>query len=101
MLKSLALAGALAFALFSAPVVAQECTTLADAQAQVEANGFPFKKVPDEELATFLEAIAPILGGTVPEGVTAAIVAMLGETPVFGLEIGGCMTPPIAFPAGV
>lgn len=101
MLKSLALAGALALALLSAPVVAQECTTLEMAQAQVEANGGPFKKVPDDELAAFLEAVAPILGGSVPEGVTAAVVAMIGDTPVFGLEIAGCMSPPIAFPTGV
>lgn len=100
-MKTLALAGALALALFSAPVVAQECTTIEMAQAMVEADGGLFMKVPDDELAAFLESVAPILGGTVPDGVTAGVVATIGDTPVFGLEIAGCMSPPIAFPTGV
>lgn len=100
-MRNLLIAGAMALALFSTPVVAQEeCMTLSEVQAVVEGNGAPFKKVPDEELADFLAGVAPILGG-IPEGTTAAIVAMLGDTQVFGLEINGCMTPPIPFPMGV
>jgi hypothetical protein len=99
-MKTLALAGALALALCVSPVVAQECATMADVQAIVEGNGAPFKQVPADELQAFLEGVAPILGG-IPEGTTGAIVAMIGDTPVFGLEIDGCMSPPIPFPTGV
>ena len=98
-MKNLLIAGALAFALFAVPAAAQECETIDHVQAAVESGGFPFMRVPDDELAAFLEAIAPAIGGVVPEGVTAAVVAMIGETPVFGLEINGCMSPPIPFPA--
>lgn len=89
----LIVAGA-AFPLQSA---AQACTTIAEVQAAVESNGGVFKRVPDAELPAFLESLAPVLG-SVPVA-DAAVVAMIGETPVFGLEIDGCMTPPIQFPA--
>lgn len=59
--------------------------------------GGVFRRVPDDELADFLTGVAPILGGVVEAD--AAVVAMIGDTPVFGLEIDGCMTPPIPFPA--
>lgn len=102
-MKNLLIAGALALALFSAPVVAQEdeCLTLSEVEVLVTEGGNPIKRVPDDELPAFLTGIAPILGGAIPEGTTAAIVAMLGEVIVFGLEINGCMTPPIPFPTGV
>lgn len=100
-MKNLLIAGALAFALFASPVAAQEeCLKLADVQAMLDAESNPHKMVPADELAQFLEGIAPVLGG-IPDGTTAAIVAMLGETAVFGLEINGCMTPPIVFPSEV
>jgi hypothetical protein len=49
-------------------------------------------------MADFIEnTVKPALFGTVPEGVTAVLVAILGDAMVFGLEIDGCMSPPIAF----
>jgi hypothetical protein len=40
--------------------------------------------------------VAPVLG-EVPEGITTVLVAILGDVMVFGLEIDGCMSPPVGF----
>lgn len=94
MLK-LALAGALAFAL-SSPVVAQECETLADVETILVAQNVSFVVVPDDQLEMFLASL-----GKAPDAATHAIVAIFGETPVYGLEIDGCMTPPVPLPTEV
>ncbi len=92
----LALAGAFALALSTA-VAAQECQTLPEVQAILDGNEMTHTMVPEKDVAGFLEGtVRPVLG-TVPEGVTAVLVAILGDAMVFGLEIDGCMSPPIAF----
>lgn len=60
--------------------------------------------VSDDKIQAFVDNVAePILGGDI-EGVTAVILADFGKfggTIVFGLEINGCMTPPIPLPGVV
>ena len=97
MLKSALLAGAVALAM-SSPVFA--CDTLEGVKEILKAQGASFSVVPADELEEFVDGIVPVIGGE-PEGVTNAIVATMGEVVVFGLEIDGCMTPPIPFPLGV
>jgi len=92
----LALAGAFALAL-SFPVAAQECQSLTEVQAILDGNKMTHTVIPADEIAGFLEGTAKPVMGEVPEGVTAVLVAILVDTMVFGLEIDGCMTPPIAF----
>jgi hypothetical protein len=97
MFKLALLAGALAIA-FSFPVSAQGCQTLPEVQAILDGNEMTHTMVPEKDMADFIEnTVKPALFGTVPEGVTAVLVAILGDAMVFGLEIDGCMSPPIAF----
>ena len=95
-MKNLLFAGALALALFSAPVVAQECETLDGVKTMLDGYGIQYTVVPADELAAFLASV-----GAKPEGVTNAIVALMGDRPVWGIEIDGCLTEPAPFPANV
>ncbi len=95
MFKSAMLAGALALAL-SFPVAAQECTTMNDVKAILK-DPSTYTEVPTDEMQGFLNGTVKAVLGEVPAGVTAVLVAILGDKMVFGLEIGGCMTPPIPF----
>ena len=98
MFTKLALAGALALALFTAPVVAQECQSLPEVQAILDGNGMTHTMVPADDMAGFLEGTVEPIVGELPDGsVTGVLVAILGDVMVFGLEIDGCMTPPIPF----
>jgi hypothetical protein len=96
-MKNLVIAGALALALFSAPVAAQECDTLDYVKSLLDGNGMTYTEVPANEVQGFLDGTVKTVLGQVPEGVTRVLVAILGDKMVFGLEIGGCMTPPIPF----
>lgn len=96
-MKNLLIAGALAFALFSAPVAAQECDTLDSVKAILDEGKIVYTEVPAAEVQGFLDGTVKAVLGEVPAGVTRVLVAILGDKMVFGLEIGGCMTPPIAF----
>ena len=96
-MKNLLIAGALALALFSAPVAAQECDTLDYVKSLLDGNGMTYTEIPADEVQGFLDGTVKAVLGEVPAGVTKVLVAILGEQMVFGLEIGGCMTPPIPF----
>lgn len=96
MFKSAMLAGALALAL-SFPVVAQECDTLDAVKLMLDTNGMTYTEVPADDVAGFLDGTVKAVLGEVPSGVTAVLVAILGDKMVFGLEIGGCLTPPTVF----
>lgn len=96
MFKLALLAGALAIA-FSFPVSAQGCQTLPEVQAILDGNEMTHTMVPEKDVAGFLEGTVKAVLGQVPEGVTAVLVAILGDAMVFGLEIDGCMSPPIQF----
>lgn len=100
----LALIGALLLAL-SFPAYAQDnaqaCVDTVDtASAAMSAAGVPFVIVDDADAVTAFAEYLAIYGVTAPEGVTRVFIATspTNGAKYFGLEIGGCLTPPASLP---
>lgn len=94
MFSKLALAGALAFALFFAsPVAAQQCDKFDEVFAQLnqKGSGLIVEIIPPEELEAFVAAIDP----TYVPYVTRAFKGTGSAATVAGLEVNGCLLPPI------
>lgn len=89
--------GLLCAALFSSPAVAQEaCTYTFDdvLKNQIVAGGHPATVVPTESIPEMLEGLSDMTGDEY-DGVTRAFVANVSGTILLGLEVGGCLLPPI------
>lgn len=97
----LALVGALLLAL-SFPAYAQDrCVDTVDtASAAMTAAGVPFVVVDDADAVTAFAEYLAVYGVTAPDGVTRVFIATSPKTGAqyFGLEIGGCLTPPASLP---
>ena len=97
----LALVGALLLAL-SFPAYAQDrCVDTVDtASAAMSAAGVPFVVVDDADAVTAFAEYLAIYGVTAPDGVTRVFIATspTNGAKYFGLEIGGCLTPPASLP---
>lgn len=64
--------------------------TLEETKPQLVAHSIPFTVLTDPaEVAAFVSYLDPA-----PEGVTAVLLAEIDGAIVYGLEIGGCLTPP-------
>lgn len=97
----LALVGALLLAL-SFPAVAQDrCVDTVDtASAAMSAAGVSFVIVDDADAVKAFAEYLALFGVNAPEGVTRVFIATSPKTGAqyFGLEIGGCLTPPASVP---
>lgn len=97
----LALVGALLLAL-SFPAVAQDrCADTVDtASAAMSAASIPFDVIDDAEAVKAFAEYLALFGVKAPEGVTRVFIATspTNGAKYFGLEIGGCLTPPASVP---
>jgi hypothetical protein len=93
MKTSLLVAGALAFALFFAsPVAAQQCDKFDVVAAQMEGvDGLTIEILEPDAVKALVEKIDPALVGLV----TRAFVLDGSARVIAGLEIDGCLLPPI------
>lgn len=99
-MNKLLIAGALALALFSAPVAAQECTTIEDVRAMSAAGGpgAIFEVIPGDLLDQFAEAMKT----KVPEGAKRGLFISGPGGTAYGFEMpGGCLTDPTFVKPGV
>ena len=102
-MRLLLLAGAILFALMS-PVYAQSCPTMDDALAAVTSDNSPHVVIDEPDaVKAILETLVAAGVISVPGGVvvTRVLLATLGQHNAFGLEVGGCITNPMLWPAGV
>lgn len=95
-MKNLLIAGALAFALFSAPVVASETV---ESVAQLAKDGGGVMEIFEGDL--MVEFVAAV-GAIVPEGATRAVFVAGKGGAAYGFEMpDGCLTGPIFIQGGI
>lgn len=94
-MRLLLLVGAALLAL-SFPAFAQSCDYTFDdvANNQLRANGYPVVIVPDADLPALLAEVESLTGESYGD-VTRAFLANVDGTVLLGLEVGGCLLPPI------
>lgn len=94
MLRNLLIAGALALAL-SVPAAAQECLYPFDETlATLQDNGMATVVVADEDLPAIVAKVEELTGVEL-DGVTRAFFVNTGVSVLIGLEVDGCLMPPI------
>lgn len=93
----LALAGAAVAVATPSPAMAQGCYTVPLVEEQLTAQGIGYEVLAGAKLTALLKALAAA-DIYVPDGVTAAIVGAWDNHWYYGLEIGGCLTPPAEMP---
>jgi hypothetical protein len=97
-MKTLLIAGALAFALFSAPVVAQECDTIESVSQMALGYGGSAEVIPGDLLDQFAKAV----GGSVPDGAKRGLFISGDGGAAYGFEMeDGCLTPPTFIKPGI
>lgn len=81
---------------FVNPAYAQECTLKSEVLEIFARDKTEFRDLPAEEMEYFLANVAPNFVNIDPSvKVTSVIIATLNGAIVFGMEIDGCLTPPI------